>query len=88
MNIGKYKTIDISTPINGRVVVVKKYWICVDGDPAKAITYDDNPLCNAHKSIADRMLNYTKEKTGWNVKVVFIELAFRPQIDHWQNTQL
>lgn len=85
MTKGKYKTVDVSKPLNGRVVVMNRHWLCVDGDPSKAVIYDETPQCNAHQSIVDRMLRYTKERTGWNVEAVFIEVAYRPQITHWQN---
>lgn len=74
----KYKTVDVSIIKAGRVVVLDTYWLCKNGNPSEAVYYGESAQCNAHKSIADRFVNMTSEKTGWNLEVVFIPVAYRP----------
>lgn len=80
-----YNTVDVETPINGRVFIMDTYWLCKDGDPKQAIFFKQTTQCNKHLSIPERMLKHTKEKTGWDIEVVFMPVAYRPQIVHWQN---
>lgn len=74
-----YKTIDVETPREGRVLICNMYWLCKDGDPKQAIFYNGTAQGNKHKSIPERMVNFTEEKTGWNIEIVFIENGYRPQ---------
>ena len=75
-----YKTLDVVTPKEGRVLICDTYWLCKDGDPRQAIFYNDVVQGNKHKSIPDRLLEYTRKRTGWNIEVVFIETGYRPQV--------
>ena len=76
----KYQTFDVTEPKNGSIVMLNKYWLCVDGDRTRAIFYDNVAQCNSHEPIPQRMKAYTEQRTGWNTKVVFIEIAFRPNL--------
>ena len=75
----KYHTIDITLPIQGRVVITNQYWFCKDGDPKQAMFYGNSPQCNRNKGILERLLQYTIDNSGWNVEIVFFEIAYRPQ---------
>lgn len=77
-----YRLVDVITPANGKVLLLNCYWLCKDGDPKQALFYNDTAQCNAHKSIPIRMKEYSTEKTGWDLEVVFIETAYKPNIIH------
>jgi hypothetical protein len=77
MNKG-YNTIDVTNPKQGWVVVREVYWLCKDGDEKQAIFFNDTAQCNKNIQIPERMLEYTKQKTGWDIQIVFIDMAFRP----------
>ena len=72
-----YNTQDVTTPSDGKVVIANKFWLCRDGDPKKAIFFGETPQCNSHQEIPYRMLDYTESKTGWDVEIVHIDLAYR-----------
>lgn len=76
-----YHTEDVQTPFSGRVVMKSVYWLCKDGDPCQAIFLNDTAQCNKHKEIPERMLQYTKDKTGWDIEIIFFDTAFRPKVD-------
>ena len=76
-----YYTDDVKTPFSGRVVMKEVYWLCKDSDPCQAIFFNETAQCNKNKQIPERMLDYTKQKTGWNIGIVFLETAFRPKLD-------
>lgn len=76
-----YKTVDVATPTEGRVLVRDMYWLCKDGDPKQAIFYNETAQGDKHKSIPERMLEYTSEKTGWGIEIVFLESGYRPQVN-------
>ena len=80
----KYHTIDVTQPVQGRVVMTNQYWLCKDGDPKQAIFFDETAQCNGHELIVKRALEYTIKKSGWNVEVVFFEVAYRPQPKQYQ----
>lgn len=69
---------DVTTPKNGLVVYTKSYWVCVDGDPTKALFYGTSPQCNTNESITKWMLKGDLYK-AYNVSVVYIETAFVPE---------
>jgi hypothetical protein len=75
----KYHTIDVTQPIQGRVVMTDQYWLCKDGDPTQAIFFGESAQCNRNKEIVERMLQYTRDRSDWDVEVVFFEVAYRPQ---------
>lgn len=78
-----YKTVDVATPLSGRLLMTDCYWLCRDGDPKQAIFFNDTAQCNKHKSIPERMIEFTERRTGWSVGVVFVPFAYRPQIPRW-----
>lgn len=70
-----YKIVDVTKPIEGRVVITNSYWQCVDGNPEKALYFGETPQCNKNKAVSERLCkNLLEEKD--NVKVVFIEVAY------------
>lgn len=74
----KYKTIDVTTPLEGRVVYKGRWWLCKDGDPTQAVFYQHSPQCNNNELIPRSLLAYTQEKSGWEVQAIFIPVAFVP----------
>lgn len=79
-----YHTKDVKTPITGMAVITNSYWLCKDSDPTQAIFFNGTAQCNRHKEIPERMLEYTKNKTGWDIGIVFLDLAYRPTLS-WDN---
>jgi len=75
-----YYTEDVESPLSGRVVMKNVYWLCKNGDPKQAIFFNGAPQCNKYQQIPERMLDYTKTKTGWSIGIVFFETAYRPQV--------
>jgi hypothetical protein len=76
----KYHTIDVTIPKSMLVVRKDCYWLCEDGDPTKALFCHQTPQCNTDKRIAEWVLNGAY-KAHDNLQIVFIELAYVPQID-------
>jgi len=92
-NIMSFHTYDVTKPFSDReqgvenIQVFKNfYWLCVDGDPTKALFYGNYyaPQCNQNKSILEH--RYAKgtqaERIGnlieAEVKIVQIPLAYSP----------
>lgn len=78
-----FNTKDITTPKEGLVVMENKYWMCEDGDPAKALFYGNHPQCNQNENVIkyalkeEASMNYAK---GFkNLQSVFVKTAFVPQ---------
>lgn len=73
---------DVTVPRNGYTVYSGNYWLCVDGDPCKALFYGTSPQCNRDKRIGDHMINSDAygEYSG-KLQIVFIENAFVKPID-------
>ena len=76
-----YHAIDVTNPDQGRVVMKNMHWLCKDGDPKQAIFFNSSAQCNRHIQIPERLMEYTKKKTGWNIEIVFLETSYRPQVD-------
>jgi len=72
-----FNTRDITIPKEGFFVYKDKYWVCVDGDPAKAVFFGDNPQCNRYDRIVEHGIK-TKLYGDMNVSAVFVETAFVP----------
>jgi len=72
-----YSTQDVTEIKDGKTVALNRYWLCKDGDPTKAIFFDGVAQCNRNKRIPNRMKAFIKERTGWDVDVVFLEIAYR-----------
>ena len=75
----KFTTKDIATPRNGAVLLLRSYWACIDGQPDKAVFWDNVAQCNQHKAVAKRIAANVSEKTGWKIELRFVQMAFRPQ---------
>lgn len=76
----KYRTIDVTIPKSFSSVRKDYYWLCEDGDPTKALIFNQTPQCNQDKRISEWVLNGAY-KAHNNIQIVFIELAYIPQID-------
>jgi len=76
-----YHVINVADSVQGRIVMKNMHWLCKDGDAKQAIFFNGTAQCNKYVQIPDRMLEYTKEKTGWNIEIVFLETSYRPQVD-------
>lgn len=74
----EYRTVDITKPVEGRVINLNRYWLCKDDDPKQAIFYGTSAQCNKYESIVERLIEYTEDKSGWKVGIVFVEIAYRP----------
>lgn len=74
-----YHTVDVTLPIGGRVVMTNLYWLCKDSDPTQALFFGESPQCSQYKEIVERYLQYTRDRSDWNVEIVFLETAYRPQ---------
>jgi hypothetical protein len=75
----KYHTKDVTIPQTGLVVRKDHYWLCEDGDPAKALFHNTTPQCNSDKRCTEWVLN-NAYKSHNNIQIVFIDIAFIPQI--------
>lgn len=101
-NIMKFHIYDVTNPfLDGRdqgvtnVRIFKNYWwLCVDGDPTKALFYSQfyNPQCNSNKAIMEhKYTTVTGEQITQGdrigkqikaeVKLVQIPLAYAPYKD-------
>jgi hypothetical protein len=79
----KYHTIDVTQPIQGRVVMTDQYWLCKDGDPTQAIFFGESAQCNKNELILKNFLQYTRDRSDWNVEIVFLEVAYKPQLKEY-----
>jgi hypothetical protein len=75
----KYKTVDVSKPVHGRVVYTNTYWACIDGDPKQAVFNRNTAQCNKIKAIAERLALAAETETGIIVKTVFLPLSYCPK---------
>lgn len=76
----KFSTKDVTEPKSGLVCYTESWWICLDGDPKKALFYGSSPQCNKDKRIGEHLLKGDLYK-GMNVSIVFIDVAYVPQRD-------
>jgi len=74
--MSKYTTQDVKTPNNGDKVRLNYYWLCKDGDLGQAIFFETMPQANLHRQICERLKDYTAERTGWEVEIVFAHIAY------------
>lgn len=72
----KFNEIDVTEPVSGRTVYRGAYWVCVEGDPKRALFYGSSPQCNTNKSIVERNLNTLYK--GLKVSALFIDIAYVP----------
>lgn len=74
-----YTTIDVTQPKDGYTVRTNYYWLCVNGDPTKALFYKKlYPQCNKNKYISEK--HGIKELNGETVSVIFIPVAYIKEI--------
>jgi hypothetical protein len=76
----KYTTKDVTQPKEGLVVRKDSYWLCENGDPAKAFFWGPAPQCNKDKRIMDWRLSQPNTIPD-NAQIVFIEYAYIPQVN-------
>lgn len=76
----KYHTVDVTIPKSYSTVRKDHYWLCEDGDPTKALFHNQTPQCNKDHRIAEWVFK-NAYKAHDNIQIVFIELAYVPQVD-------
>lgn len=77
----KFNTKDVTEPQEGLVVVKSSHWLCVDGDPTKALFFGNCPQANRNKAVPEWSLNQERYKAVGNLQIVFIETAYVPRQD-------
>lgn len=83
IKLDSYIERDVTEPMNGAIVKRNHWWLCVDGDPKRALFYKVSsykvsfsaPQCNTDKRIVES-LNEME-----NVKATFIAIAYVPSRD-------
>lgn len=79
--MARFHTLDITEPKEGLVVMMDRWWLCVEGDPKRAMFFDNSPQCNRIKKIAEhnhRVIRYPEGFT--NIQTIFVEMAYVPQV--------
>lgn len=74
---------DVTTPKEGYIVYLDRYWACIDGDPTKALFYGKyhSPQCNGNKHLCEH-LNYSLHKEDSRVQTVFIPIAYIKRVHY------
>lgn len=73
-----WSTVDITKPIPGYIVVEPTWYLCVDGDPTKALFYMGFPQRNSSKAVVDALITSKVFKAFTNVSAVFLEISYSP----------
>lgn len=68
---------DIETPKSGLQVYTNSWWLCENGDPKRALFFNDSPQCNSQKKICEWSFKH-KMYQDKNLEVVFVPVAFVP----------
>lgn len=56
LELKDYVERDVTEPRNGLTVMANSWWLCVDGDPKRALFYKGSfPQCNTNKYIVERL---------------------------------
>lgn len=76
----KYTTKDVTVPKDGLVLKTGNFWLCEDGDPARALFHGQTPQCNKDRRVAEWVLNGAY-KAHDNLQIVFIDFAYVPPVD-------
>jgi hypothetical protein len=69
---------DITEPKDGLIVYMNAYWLCVDGDPKKALFYHDAPQCNRDKRIQEWMLKEGQYAGRTDLEITHVGIAYAP----------
>ena len=77
-----FATRDITEPLQGYTVYTRHWWVCKDGNPAKALFYGDSPQCNVNKRVLEANINYVEQNFAANVSIVFVPVAYLRQRDN------
>lgn len=77
----KFNTKDVTKPKEGLVVMKAAYWLCVDGDPTKALFFGNAPQTNKDKRIPEWSLKQDRYKAVGNLQIIYIETAYAPRQD-------
>lgn len=71
----RYKIVDVTQPKDGYEVYKDYFWLCVDGDPEKALLYKGlYPQCN--KSVLAAEMGLAKSSLPKNISIVHIPIAY------------
>lgn len=74
----KYHTVDVTNPTSYSTVYKEHYWLCEDGDPTRALFFNQTAQCNRDMRICNWIVNGAY-KAHDNIQIVFMELAYVPQ---------
>lgn len=77
---GGYSTRNVRQPFQGAVVRTNAYWVCVEGDPERAVFFGLSPQCNASEIFVRSRwgLGRIEKATNWKLSVVYIPVAYIP----------
>lgn len=80
-----YYTYDVTVPRKGSEVLLDMWWMCVEGDPKRALMWDSqkfrSPQCNPNESVGKsaKTLMTLQAKTGHPVSPVFVPVSYIPK---------
>jgi hypothetical protein len=74
-----FNTKDVTEPKEGLVVYKDAYWLCVDGDPKRALFFGNSPQCNKDKRIQEWAMKQDQYANRGDLQIIHIETAFVPQ---------
>lgn len=69
---------DVTTPKEGLVCYLNSHWLCVDGDPKRAMFFGTSPQANTNEQIGHHLLKTNPIYDGLNLQVVHIPIAYVP----------
>lgn len=75
----KFNTKDVTQPNDGLVVYRSAYWLCVDGDPTKALFFGSVPQCNKNIKVQEWIIKQDQYAKRGDLQITYIETAFVPQ---------
>jgi len=75
----QFNTKDVTEPKDGLVVYKIAYWLCVNGDPTKALFFGNAPQCNKNIKIQEWAMKQDQYAKRGDLQIVYIETAFVPQ---------
>jgi hypothetical protein len=74
----QFNTKDVTEPKDGLVVYRSAYWLCVNGDPTKALFYGNTPQCNSNILVQEWMMKQDMYAKRGDLQITYIETAFVP----------
>lgn len=74
-----FNTKDVTEPKDGLVVYKDAHWLCVNGDPKRALFYGNSPQCNRNVKVSEWTLKQDQYAKRGDLQIIYIETAFVPQ---------